>query len=100
MSLVVGLILRVPNQIYSALTSQGVAILPFSDDFYPELLKQASQFTKLHLSFGERAVPIEQAGLEATDQAMLKAEGISSVLMMGIYLLMISKLLLRTAHLL
>lgn len=71
------------SEIYSALTSQGVAILPFSDDFYPELLKQASQFTKLHLSFGERAVPIEQAGLEATDQAMLKAEGISSVLMMG-----------------
>lgn len=71
------------SEIYSALTSQGVAILPFSDDFYPELLKQASKFTNLYLSFGERAVPIEQAGLEATDQAMLKAEGVSSVLMMG-----------------
>ncbi len=71
------------SEIYSVLTNQGVAILPFSDDFYPELLKQASKFTKLHLSFGERAVPIEQAGLEATDQAMLKAEGVSSVLMMG-----------------
>lgn len=71
------------SEIYSALTSQGVAILPFSDDFYPELLQEASKFTNLYLSFGERAVPIEQAGLEATDQAMLKAEGISSVLMMG-----------------
>ncbi|WP_114800662.1 Mur ligase family protein [Moraxella canis] len=76
-------IARAKSEIYSALTNQGVAILPFSDEFYPELLNEASQFTELQLSFGERTVPIEQAGLELADQTMLEAEGVSSVLMMG-----------------
>ncbi|MFB6348687.1 UDP-N-acetylmuramoyl-tripeptide--D-alanyl-D-alanine ligase [Moraxella sp. ZJ142] len=76
-------IAKAKAEIYSALGSAGVAVLPFADEFYDELAAAAAQFTKLSLSFGEKAVSIDKAGLEPDDYQMLKGEGITSVLMMG-----------------
>lgn len=76
-------IARAKSEIYSALSDNGVAILPFADEFYQSLADEAAKFTELSLSFGEKSVPLNQAGLSDEDQAMLSAEGIESVLMMG-----------------
>lgn len=76
-------IARAKSEIYSALQADGVAVLPLSDEFYDTLANEAAKFTEQALSFGEKSVNIDEAGLDEADAQMLKAEGVDSVLMMG-----------------
>lgn len=70
-------------EIFSALTADGVAVLPFGDEFFEFLRKSASRFTDKILSFGEQSIPMKDAGLSNDDVAELSAQGVTSVLMMG-----------------
>ncbi len=76
-------IARAKSEIYSALQADGVAVLPLSDEFYETLANEAAKFTEQALSFGEKSVNIDEAGLDEADAQMLKAEGVDSVLVMG-----------------
>ncbi|MCL1623708.1 UDP-N-acetylmuramoyl-tripeptide--D-alanyl-D-alanine ligase [Moraxella sp. Tifton1] len=76
-------IARAKAEIYSSLSSDGVAVVPFDDEFFEFLNESASQFTSRILSFGERSVPLSQASLSDDDTAMLCKQGVDSVLMMG-----------------
>lgn len=76
-------IARAKSEIYSALHADGVAVLPLSDEFYETLANEAAKFTEQALSFGEKLVNIDEAGLDEADAQTLKAEGVQSVLMMG-----------------
>lgn len=70
-------------EIYSALDADGVAILPFFDDYYEFLAGQAGQFTSQMLSFGERQIPLQEAGLSFEDRLALQEQGLEQVLVMG-----------------
>lgn len=76
-------IARAKAEIYSSLTAEGVAVVPFGDEFFEFLGESACQFTDKILSFGEQSVPLSQAGLSDEDVAELSAQGVTSVLMMG-----------------
>lgn len=76
-------IARAKAEIYSSLTADGVAVVPFGDEFFEFLGESASQFTDKILNFGEQSVPLSQAGLSDEDVAELSAQGVTSVLMMG-----------------
>ncbi|OOS23119.1 UDP-N-acetylmuramoyl-tripeptide--D-alanyl-D-alanine ligase [Moraxella pluranimalium] len=76
-------IARAKSEIYSALQADGVAVLPLSDEFYETLANEAAKFTEQALSFGEKLVNIDEAGLDEADAQMLKVEGVDSVLVMG-----------------
>ncbi|MFA9486495.1 MULTISPECIES: UDP-N-acetylmuramoyl-tripeptide--D-alanyl-D-alanine ligase [unclassified Moraxella] len=76
-------IARAKAEIYSALSEDGVAIVPFGDEFCTLLSQTASNFTDRMLSFGEQNVPLSQAQLSDEDIQMLSEQGVSSVLMMG-----------------
>ncbi len=76
-------IAKAKSEIYTALKSDGVALLPLADDYYEMLTDAAAEHTELLLSFGERPVPLKDAHLSAEDEQMLSAEGVSEVLVMG-----------------
>ncbi|OOS05987.1 UDP-N-acetylmuramoyl-tripeptide--D-alanyl-D-alanine ligase [Moraxella cuniculi DSM 21768] len=76
-------IAKAKAEIYSALTEQGVAVLPFADEFYEELSAAAKQFTQRTISFGERSVPLKTANLAKADYEMLSLQGVETVQMMG-----------------
>lgn len=76
-------IARAKSEIYTALHADGVAVLPLSDEFYPTLADEAAKYTEQALSFGEKSIAIDEAGLDDADCQALKAEGVESVLMMG-----------------
>ncbi|MDO4440909.1 MAG: UDP-N-acetylmuramoyl-tripeptide--D-alanyl-D-alanine ligase [Moraxella sp.] len=76
-------IARAKAEIYSALSQDGVAIVPFGDEFFTLLNQSASEFTDKILTFGEQNVPLSQAQLSDDDIQMLSEQGVTSVLMMG-----------------
>ena len=76
-------IAKAKSEIFSALGQDGVAVVPFADEFYEFLSEQASQFTEHQLAFGEKSISIEQAELADEDKAALTAQGVTEVLMMG-----------------
>lgn len=76
-------IARAKAEIYSALTSDGVAVLPMADEFCGFLAEQATQFTQNTLTFGECQVPLGEADLSDEDVAMLSEQGVQDVMMAG-----------------
>ncbi|MDO5652306.1 MAG: Mur ligase family protein [Moraxella sp.] len=79
-------IAKTKAEIFAGLLGNGVAVLPFGDEYYEVLRQQAEQYTTHMLSFGERAVPLSQAGIDFESMSELeRAEfaDIDSVLMMG-----------------
>lgn len=48
-------IARAKAEIYSALSSDGVAVLPFSDAFFDVLQEASAKFTQTYITFGEKA---------------------------------------------
>lgn len=76
-------IARAKSEIYSALGRDGVAVLPLFDEFYDTLADEAAKFTQRVLSFGEKSVAINEAGLDDADCQALKAQGVERVLVMG-----------------
>lgn len=54
-------IAKTKAEIYQGLTGQGVAILPYGDEFFDELASAAKQFTQQILTVGERNVPPREA---------------------------------------
>lgn len=76
-------IAKAKSEIYSGLTADGVAVVPFGDEFFEFLGESASGFTDQILTFGEAKIPIEQADLSDEDAQTLFEQGVTSVLMMG-----------------
>ncbi|OOR89593.1 UDP-N-acetylmuramoyl-tripeptide--D-alanyl-D-alanine ligase [Moraxella caviae] len=76
-------IARAKAEIYSALSADGVAVLPFGDEFFGVLQEEAAKFTERFITFGEQNVPLAAAELADEDVAMLAEQGVTSVLMMG-----------------
>lgn len=59
-------IAKTKAEIYQGLNEQGVAVVPFGDDYVDTLLNHAQQFTQHILTFGERQVSLEQAGIDTS----------------------------------
>lgn len=76
-------IARAKAEIFSALTADGVAVLPLSDDYFELLALEAAKFTTNAITFGEKTVPLADSGLSDEDQQALASEGVQSVLQMG-----------------
>lgn len=76
-------IARAKSEIYTALSQDGVAVLPFGDEFVDLLANEAGKFTQKQLSFGERLVGLDEADLTQEDRQMLSQEGVEQVLLMG-----------------
>lgn len=57
-------IAKTKAEIYQGLSANGVAVVPFGDDYVETLLEHAQQFTQNVLTFGERQVSLEQAGID------------------------------------
>lgn len=78
-------IAKAKAEIYSALTKDGVAVLPFGDKFFEFLSQEAQKFTSNLITFGETTVPTA----EAVDFDLLSPEAqaefadIDNVLVMG-----------------
>ncbi len=76
-------IAKTKSEIYQGLSKQGVAVVPFGDDYFATLLNNAQQFTQNILTFGERDVSLADAGV---DMAQAKEIGLTdddTVLLMG-----------------
>lgn len=50
-----------------SLNKQGVAVVPFGDDYFEALANTAGQFSQNILTFGEQQTTFEQAGVSAED---------------------------------
>ncbi|MDO4897183.1 MAG: UDP-N-acetylmuramoyl-tripeptide--D-alanyl-D-alanine ligase [Moraxella sp.] len=78
-------IARTKAEIFSALTADGVAVLPFGDEFFDFLQAQSAKFTERYITFGERAERPDKAldfsKLSQTEIDELSA--LDSVLVMG-----------------
>lgn len=59
-------IAKTKAEIYQGLNASGVAVVPFGDDYFDTLLNHAQQFTQNVLTFGERQVSLEQAGIDTS----------------------------------
>lgn len=76
-------IAKTKAEIFQGLSEQGVAVLPFGDDYFENLQTFAHAFTSNVISFGERVVALDEAGLAPED---IHAAGLSSqdnILLMG-----------------
>lgn len=72
-------------EIFSALTADGVAVLPFGDEFFDFLKNESAKFTQRYISFGERAeCPDKALDFSKLSQAeMDELSTLDSVLIMG-----------------
>lgn len=72
-------------EIFSALTADGVAVLPFGDEFFDFLKNESAKFTQRYISFGERAERADKAlDFSKLSQAeMDELSTLDSVLIMG-----------------
>lgn len=70
-------------EIFAGLTGDGVAVLPFADDYFETLLVAAQEKTKHCLSFGEREVSLSQAGICGDDIAQMGILDSDQVLLAG-----------------
>lgn len=57
-------IAKTKAEIYQGLNQDGVAVVPFGDDYFEILQNTAQNFTKNIITFGEREVSLEQAGVD------------------------------------
>jgi UDP-N-acetylmuramoyl-tripeptide--D-alanyl-D-alanine ligase len=76
-------IAKTKAEIYQGLTEQGVAIVPFGDDYFDVLAEQAQQFTKNILTFGEQSTTFAQAGVDPVDYEGMEMGADDRVLLMG-----------------
>lgn len=76
-------IAKAKSEIYQGLTPAGTAVVPFGDDYLDVLLKNAQTYTQNILTFGERNVPLKEAGLDMDSVAELGLEVDDTVLLMG-----------------
>lgn len=78
-------IAKTKAEIFSALRSDGVAILPFGDKYFDFLNQEAQKFTENLITFGEKSMPTAQAvdldALSPEEQA--EFANLDSVLVMG-----------------
>lgn len=71
------------SEIYQGLTAAGTAVVPFGDDYLDVLLRHAQAATQHILTFGERNVPLKDAGLDMDSIAELGLQVEDTVLLMG-----------------
>ncbi len=78
-------IARAKAEVYQGLTDTGVAVVPFGDEFFELLSKQADKFTHHHITFGEKATPTNEAiDFSRLSQAEIdELSKMDSVLVMG-----------------
>ncbi|UNU72671.1 Mur ligase domain-containing protein [Moraxella nasovis] len=79
-------IARTKAEIFSALTNDGVAVLPFGDEFFDKLQDEAARFTKNIITFGEKQVPVSKAGIDfndLSDDEKVELSCLETVLLMG-----------------
>lgn len=76
-------IAKTKAEIYQGLAEQGVAIVPFGDDYFDVLAEQAQQFTKNILTFGEQSTTFAQAGVDPVDYEGMEMGADDRVLLMG-----------------
>lgn len=72
-------------EIFSALTADGVAVLPFGDEFFDFLKDESAKFTKQYITFGERTERPDKA-LDFSKLSQAEIDELScldSVLIMG-----------------
>ncbi len=72
-------IARAKAEIYQGLTKQGVAVVPFGDKFGELLEKMASNHTQHIISFGEKTVPLAQAGIDWQALTAEEAEAVKEL---------------------
>lgn len=65
------------------LGEQGVAVVPFGDDYFEDLAKTAGQFSQNILTFGEQQTTFEEAGVSQADYESMDMTADDTVLMMG-----------------
>ncbi|WP_019519337.1 UDP-N-acetylmuramoyl-tripeptide--D-alanyl-D-alanine ligase [Faucicola boevrei] len=57
-------IAKTKAEIFEGLQDQGISVLPFGDEFFDVLADKASQFSNHIITFGERQVPLKDAGVD------------------------------------
>ncbi len=76
-------IAKTKAEIFEGLTAEGVAVLPFGDDYFDELLAKANEYTPNYLTFGEQSSTYEKAGLPLDSLADSGLSASDTVLIMG-----------------
>lgn len=76
-------IARAKAEIFSALTPDGVAVLPFGDEFFEFLKSESDKFTKQYITFGEREASFDKVQISPDEATQMGLTPDDTILEMG-----------------